>query len=130
MKIHYNKENGPEKIITGVTAIQVVDQTKPVTALLENGKELTISLNNIEMTFDEGVFDTKSKDLAKENEKLKLCLFAVIMNSKVAPVGERLGKTIDEITDMTVDTIKEVYKGIDGLSDYYKELLGDRRIDL
>lgn len=130
MKIHYNKENGPEKIITGVTAIQVVDQTKPVTALLENGKELTISLNNIEMILDEGIFDTKSKDLVKENEKLKLCLFAVIMNSKVAPVGHKLGKSDEEIIDMSVDTLKEVYGSIDGLSNYYKELLGDRRIDL
>lgn len=54
MKIHYNN-GAAEKIIDHVIAIQVVDQNHPVVAVLENGKELTISLNNIEMILDDEV---------------------------------------------------------------------------
>ena len=46
MKIHYN--NGKqEKIIDNVIAVQVIGANEPVTALMANGSELTISLNNI-----------------------------------------------------------------------------------
>lgn len=56
MRIHYN--NGEkEKIIDNVLSVMVVDSNSPVVALLSNGKELTISLNNIEMILDEKVFE-------------------------------------------------------------------------
>lgn len=56
MKIHYN--NGEiEKIIDNVLSIMVVDSNTPVVACLSNGKELTISLRNIEMILDEKVFE-------------------------------------------------------------------------
>lgn len=56
MKIHYN--NGKkEKIIDNVLSIMVVDSNSPIVACLSNGKELTISLNNIEMILDETVFE-------------------------------------------------------------------------
>ena len=56
MKIHYN--NGEkEKIIDNVLSIMVIDNHSPVSVCLSNGKELTISLNNIEMILDEKVFE-------------------------------------------------------------------------
>ena len=56
MRIHYN--NGEkEKIIDNVLSIMVIDSNSPIIACLSNGKELTISLNNIEMILDETVFD-------------------------------------------------------------------------
>lgn len=62
MKIHYN--NGEkEKIIDNVLSIMVIDNHSPVLVCLSNGKELTISLNNIEMILDEKVFE---KDGEKE----------------------------------------------------------------
>ena len=55
MRIHYN--NGEkEKIIDNVLSIMVIDSNSPIIACLSNGKELTISLNNIEMILDETVF--------------------------------------------------------------------------
>lgn len=56
MRIHYN--NGEkEKIIDNVISIMVVDSHSPIVACLSSGKELTISLNNIEMILDERVFE-------------------------------------------------------------------------
>lgn len=56
MRIHYN--NGEkEKIINNVISIMVIDNNSPIIACLSNGKELTISLNNIEMILDETVFE-------------------------------------------------------------------------
>lgn len=56
MRIHYN--NGEkEKIIDNVLSIMVIDNHSPVSVCLNNGKELTISLNNIEMILDEKVFE-------------------------------------------------------------------------
>ena len=56
MRIHYN--NGEkEKIIDNVLSIMVIDNHSPVSVCLSNGKELTISLNNIEMILDEKVFE-------------------------------------------------------------------------
>lgn len=55
MRIHYN--NGEkEKIIDNVLSIMVIDSNSPIIACLSSGKELTISLNNIEMILDETVF--------------------------------------------------------------------------
>ena len=55
MRIHYN--NGEkEKIIDNVLSIMVIDSNSPIIACLSNGKELAISLNNIEMILDETVF--------------------------------------------------------------------------
>ena len=56
MRIHYN--NGEkEKIIDNVLSIMVIDINSPIIACLNNGKELTISLNNIEMILNETVFE-------------------------------------------------------------------------
>ena len=61
MRIHYN--NGEkEKIIDNVFSIMVIDNHSPVSVCLSNGKELTISLNNIEMILDEKVFEKGKKN--------------------------------------------------------------------
>ncbi len=61
MRIHYN--NGEkEKIIDNVISIMVVDNHSPVSVFLSNGKELTISLSNIEMILDEGIFKKGGAD--------------------------------------------------------------------
>ena len=55
MRIHYN--NGEkEKIIDNVISVMIVDSNSPVIVALSNGKELSVSLNNIEMILDEKVF--------------------------------------------------------------------------
>ena len=60
MKIHYN--NGEkEKIIDNVLSIMVVDSNTPAVVALSNGKELTISLNNIEMILDDSVFERRAE---------------------------------------------------------------------
>lgn len=55
MRIHYN--NGEkERIIDNVLSVMIVDSNSPVIVALSNGKELMVSLNNIEMILDEKVF--------------------------------------------------------------------------
>ena len=55
MRIHYN--NGEkERIIDNVLSVMIVDSNSPAIVSLSNGKELTVSLNNIEMILDEKVF--------------------------------------------------------------------------
>lgn len=49
----------------------------------------------------------------KENERLRILLFAFVRNSAVAPAGYILKKTEQEITDKTFETIKEAEKMID-----------------
>ena len=61
MRIHYN--NGEkEKIIDNVLSVMIVDSNSPIVACLNNGKELIISLNNIEMILDEKVFEKGGED--------------------------------------------------------------------
>lgn len=64
MRIHYN--NGEkEKIVDNVLAITVIDSFAPAVVALNNGKELTISLNNIEMILDEKVFEKRGEQNAQ-----------------------------------------------------------------
>lgn len=61
MIIHYN--NGEtEKLIRNVVHIQVIGNEYPVTALLSNGKELTISLDRIEAIIDDDIAERSKKD--------------------------------------------------------------------
>ena len=46
-------------------------------------------------------------------EKFKLALFMVIRNSKVMPVGIKLGKSLKEINQMSYLTMNEVLNSID-----------------
>lgn len=45
--------------------------------------------------------------------KYKLALFAVLKNSKIMPVGLKLGKTMKEIDTMTVATMQEIVSKCD-----------------
>lgn len=46
-------------------------------------------------------------------DELEAALFTVVRNSMVMPVGLRLGKSKQEITEMTFATIEEIKKAID-----------------
>lgn len=60
MTIYYN--NGKtEKQIKGVIHIEVIDGEHPVIALLDNGRELTIRLDNIESIYDDDVLTEKGE---------------------------------------------------------------------
>lgn len=48
-----------------------------------------------------------------EAERLKLMLFMVVRNSTVLPKGLELDKTEKEISEMTVDTMREIETMID-----------------
>lgn len=68
MIIHYN--NGEkEKIIDNVLSIMVVDNNSPVVVALSNGKELTISLNNIEMILDDTIYIKKLVTMTPEERE-------------------------------------------------------------
>ena len=59
MIIHYN--NGDEeKLIRNVIHILVVGNGEPITALLANGRELTISLDHIEAIIDDDIVEVKN----------------------------------------------------------------------
>ncbi len=49
----------------------------------------------------------------EENQRLRLMLFAYVRNSAVLPVGLRLKKTEQEITDKTFETIEVAEKMLD-----------------
>ena len=56
MRIHYN--NGiNEMIIDNVLSVMIVDSNSPVTVALKDGKELIISIDDIEMILDDSVFE-------------------------------------------------------------------------
>lgn len=60
MIIHYN--NGKtEKLIQDVIHIIVIGRDEPIIAVLENGRELVISLDNVEAIVDDEIVkgDTK-----------------------------------------------------------------------
>lgn len=56
----------------------------------------------------------KLSESEKKVKDLQLQLFAFVRNSCVAPVGLKLKKTQQEITDKTFETIREAQKIIDG----------------
>ena len=49
----------------------------------------------------------------EDKEKIKLILFMVVRNNKILQVGKSLGKTEKEISEKTLETIKELEKMID-----------------
>ena len=60
MVIHYN--NGrEEKLIKNVIGITVYTRDEPVSVILQNGTELTVNINHIEMILDDDILNHKSK---------------------------------------------------------------------
>lgn len=53
------------------------------------------------------------EQLKQENKMLRLMMFAFVRNSAVLPFGLRLGKSEQEITDKTFETIAEAKKMLD-----------------
>ena len=67
MIIHYN--NGEtEKLIRNVVHLQVIGNGYPVTALLSNGNELTISIDRIEAIIDDDIAE-KGKEAENDGRK-------------------------------------------------------------
>ena len=60
MKIHYQNSRGEERFIDGVLHLQNVDNVR-FTALLESGKELTLSVAGIEGVVDSAVLKEEAK---------------------------------------------------------------------
>ncbi len=108
MKIHYNNGKAEkEKVIGGIIAIQVIGANELITALLPNGKELTISLDNIEMILDDSITDNKEK--SKEDDGLRLSL-------QVASEKEQIKKQVAQ--DILQDWYDDVVHGM-GVDGYY-----------
>ena len=64
-------------------------------------------------------YETKIEELESENaeitrkaRELELALFLVVRNSKVLPIGLRLNKSNQEITDMTLETVEKIKESI------------------
>lgn len=90
------------------TAYAYIEGQKETIANLEQQlKEKTEILNELLKGDREDV-----KKLSDEIKKLKLQLFAFVRNSAIAPVGLKLNKTQQEITDKTFETIREANKVI------------------
>ncbi len=64
-----------------------------------------------------------AKEALEMAEQYKLALFGVIRNSKVMPAGMRLGKNMQEINKMSVETMHKVIEMCDfeRLREFYKE---------
>ena len=61
MKIHYQNSRGEERFIDGVIHLQNVDDDH-FTALMENGKELTLRVAGIEGVVDSSVLKKEEKE--------------------------------------------------------------------
>ena len=68
-------------------------------------------------------------NMTKELEKAKTALFIVIRNSSVMSKGAELGKSMDEIDDMTVKTINEIYSMIDFKSGTERRIEAEKRVN-
>ena len=73
--------------------------------------ELSIALFKAE--HDRDRYKRKIMELNAENKMLRLQIFAFVRNSAVLPVGRRLNKSEQEITDKTFETIEAAKNMID-----------------
>ena len=95
-----------------------------------------VSISHIaEVLYDLG-YGIQNKDTAEELEKtkeelekVKTALFVVIRNSSVMSKGVELGKSMDEIDDMTVKTINEIYSMIDFNSGTERRIAAEKRVN-
>ena len=71
----------------------------------------------------------KEEILNKMENKYKLALFMVIRNSMVMPQGIKLGKTYEEINEMSYETMCSVLSMIDydRAEKFYKEGKSERK---
>ena len=76
MKIHYQNSREEERFIDGVVHLQNVDN-EHLTALLENGKELTLNIRGVEGIVDSSVVNdgwVSVNDRLPEKEALAVCM--------------------------------------------------------
>ena len=82
---------------------------------------LRYKANNIKAKIEPEFFNDVADRLEKY-EKYKLALYKVVKLNKVMPVGLTIGKTNEEIIDMSKKTMEELLKQIDfeyTSKDYY-----------
>ena len=82
---------------------------------------LRFKANNIKAHIEPEFFNDVADRLEKY-EKYKLALYKVVKLNKVMPVGLTIGKTNEEIIDMSKKTMEELLKQIDfeyTSKDYY-----------
>ena len=95
-----------------------------------------VSISHIaEVLYDLG-YGIQNKDTAEELEKTKeelekakTALFIVVRNSSIMSKGAELGKSMDEIDDMTVKTINEIYSMIDFNSGTERRIAAEKRVN-
>ena len=75
-------------------------------------EKLRYKANNIKAHIEPEFFNDVA-DMLEKYEKYKLALYKVVKLNKVMPVGIKIGKTNEEINEMSKKTMEELLKQID-----------------
>ena len=75
-------------------------------------EKLRYKANNIKAHIEPEFFNDVA-DMLEKYEKYKLALYKVIKLNKVMPSGIKIGKTNEEINEMSKKTMEELWKQID-----------------
>lgn len=75
-------------------------------------EKLRYKANNIKAHIEPEFFNDVA-DVLEKYEKYKLALYKVVKLNKVMPVGIKIGKTNEEINEMSKKTMEELLKQID-----------------
>lgn len=75
-------------------------------------EKLRYKANNIKAHIEPEFFNDVA-DVLEKYEKYKLALYKVVKLNKVMPAGIKIGKTNEEINEMSKKTMEELLKQID-----------------
>ena len=75
-------------------------------------EKLRYKANNIKSHIEPDFFNDVA-DVLEKYEKYKLALYKVVKLNKVMPAGIKIGKTNEEINEMSKKTMEELLKQID-----------------
>ena len=75
-------------------------------------EKLRYKANNIKAHIEPEFFNDVA-DMLEKYEKYKLALYKVVKLNKVMPAGIKIGKTNEEINEMSKKTMEELLKQID-----------------
>ena len=75
-------------------------------------EKLRYKANNIKAHIEPEFFNDVA-DMLEKYEKYKLALYKVVKRNKVMPAGIKIGKTNEEINEMSKKTMEELWKQID-----------------
>ena len=75
-------------------------------------EKLRYKANNIKAHIETEIFNDVA-DMLEKYEKYKLALYKVVKLNKVMPAGIKIGKTNEEINEMSKKTMEELLKQID-----------------